>query len=155
VDIVRNGVVMGPVYDRYTAAGMGKISTGHAMPPTFRGMGPLATNLFFAAGEASLDDMIRSTERGLYITRFWSTHLERSKGCVVNGTTRDGVFMIEKGKISYPVKNLCFTQSYVEALANVEMVGRETRLMASEFGGIAMSVPALKIRNFKFIGSAD
>ena len=75
-----------------------------------------------------------------------------AKGCLVTGMTRDGAFMIEKGKITHPVKDLCFTQSYVEALKNVEMVGKERRLVASKFGGIALLVPAVKIRNFNFVG---
>jgi len=155
VEIVQNGVVMGPVYDRQTAARLGKSATGHAMPPTFRGMGALAGNLFMAGGEASLEEMIHSTERGLYVTGFWYTHLMSPRGCLVTGMTRDGAFMIEKGKITHPVKNLCFTQSYVEALRNVEMIGKERRLMASEFGGITLCVPALKIRQFNFTGPAE
>jgi PmbA protein len=154
LDIVLNGVVMGPVYDRYTAAMMGKTSSGHAIPPGFRGKGPLATNLFMAGGEAILEEMIASTERGLYITRFWYTRLARRKGCEVAGTTHDGVFWIENGKIAYPVNDLRFTQSYVEALKGVEMVGKERRLLASEFGGMAMRVPALKLREFNFTGIA-
>ena len=154
VDIVLNGVVMGPLYDRYTAAKMGKTSSGHAIPPGFRGKGPLATNLFMAGGEATLEEMIASTERGLYITRFWYTRLARRKGCEVAGTTHDGVFWIENGKIVYPVNDLRFSQSYVEALRGVEMVGKEQRLLASEFGGMAIRVPALKLREFNFTGTA-
>jgi PmbA protein len=154
VEIVQNGVVMGPVYDRYTAGIMGKTSSGHAMPPSFRGKGPLATNLFMAGGDATVEEMIASTERGLYITRFWYTRLARLKGCEVAGATHDGVFWIENGKIAYPVQDLRFSQSYVEALKGVQMVGKERRLLASEFGGMAMRVPALKIREFHFTGAA-
>lgn len=152
VEIVQNGVVTGPVYDRQTALRQGKIPTGHAMPPTFRGMRALAGNLFMEAGEASLEEMIHSTEKGLYVTGFWYTHLMSAKGCLVTGMTRDGAFLIEKGKITHPVKDLCFTQSYVEALKNVEMVGKERRLVASKFGGISLLVPAVKIRNFNLVG---
>jgi PmbA protein len=155
VSIVQNGVVNGPVYDRTTAARLGKISTGHAMPPTFRKTGPLATNLFMAEGEASVEEMIQATEKGLYISRFWYTHLVKPNGCLVNGLTRDGAFMIEDGQIRYPVRNLCFTQSYVEALKNVEMVGKETRLLGSTLGGISVRVPALKISKFNFIGAEE
>jgi PmbA protein len=66
--------------------------------------------------------------------------------------TRDGVFMIENGEITYPVKNLRFTQSYVKALADVEMVSRDTRVLISEPFG-ASRVPALKIKAFNFTGS--
>jgi predicted Zn-dependent protease len=66
--------------------------------------------------------------------------------------TRDGVFIVENGEIAHPVKNLRFTQSYVDALANVETIGRETRLLKSEYSGYAKCVPALKLSGFKFTG---
>lgn len=153
VDIVRNGVVISPVYDRLTAHKAGQTGTGHALPPTMRSMGPLATHLFMAPGPASIEALIQSTERGLYITRFWYTRLVHPRDCVVTGMTRDGVFMIEGGRLTQPMKNLRFTQSYVEALANVEAIGSETRLLIGEFGGFATRAPALKINHFKFTGS--
>jgi predicted Zn-dependent protease len=60
--------------------------------------------------------------------------------------------MVENGEIAYPVKNLRFTQSYVDALANVETIGRETSLLKSEYGSHAKCVPALKLNSFAFTG---
>lgn len=153
VDIVKQGVVMGPVYDRYSGAKMGKPSTGHATPINFRGFGPLAMNLFMAAGDLSVEDMIASTKKGLYINRFWYTRLVHPRDCVITGMTRDGVFMIEDGKVAYPVKNLRYTMPYVQALANVEVVGKASHLLVGEYGGIGTRVPALKIKGFTFTGS--
>ena len=85
---------------------MGKPSTGHATPINFRGFGPLAMNLFMAPGDASVEEMIASTKKGLYINRFWYTRLVHPRDCVITGMTRDGVFMIEDGEVAYPVKNL-------------------------------------------------
>ena len=153
VDIVQQGVVLGPVYDRYTGAKAGKPSTGHALPPGMRGFGPVAMNLFMAPGEMSVDEMIRSTQRGLYINRFWYTRLVHPRDCVATGMTRDGVFMIEDGELSYPVKNLRFTMAYVQVLANVEAVGKQSHLLLSEFGGLSQRVPALKVHGFAFSGS--
>ena len=73
------------------------------------------------------------------------------RDCVITGMTRDGLWLTENGQLTDPVKNLRFTQSYVEALAGVEMVGREARLFMSEFGP-AVRVPALKIKAFNFTG---
>jgi PmbA protein len=153
VDIVKNGVPLAPVHDRYTGVKMGVPSTGHALPPQMRGFGPVATRLFLAPGASSLPEMIRTTERGLYINRFWYTRLVHPRDCVITGMTRDGVFLIEDGELTYPVKNLRFTQSYVDALANVEAIGRETHLLAGEYGGISVRVPALKLKGFNFTGS--
>ena len=111
----------------------------------------MATNLFMREGDSTLEEMIASTQRGLYITRFHYTRLVHNRGCVMTGMTRDGTFMIENGQLSYPVKDLRFTQSYVEALAGVEAVGNRRRLMLNE-GGFATKVPALKLRHFNFTG---
>jgi predicted Zn-dependent protease len=61
--------------------------------------------------------------------------------------------MVEDGKITFPVKNLRFTQSYVEALAHVEAVGNVTHLLFRYDGKWPTQVPALKITNFNFTGS--
>ncbi len=152
VDIVKKGVVKGPVFDRITAKKMAGTTTGHALPSTMRSFGPIATNLFMSPGTSSNEEMIKSTKRGLYVSRFWYTRLVHPRDCVITGMTRDGVFLIENGELAYPIKDLRFTQSYVEALANLESVSNETRLLMSEFGGQATRVPGLKISKFTFTG---
>jgi predicted Zn-dependent protease len=101
-----------------------------------------------APGEASLQDMIASTDHGLLVTRF---HPVES---TITGMTRDGTFLIEDGEIAHPVKNLRFTQSIIEALQGTQMVGRDTEL-ASEFFFSASRVPALKVSSFNFSGRSD
>lgn len=155
INVVEKGIVGSPLYDTYTARKDGKESTGHATPLSF-GLGPFPFNIFMAGGENTVEEMIKSTKRGLYIATFWYTRPMHPRDAVITGMTRDGVFMIENGEIAYPVKNLRFTQSYVDALANVEMVSRETRQFISEFDqGInyASRMPALKISAFNFTGS--
>jgi len=148
VDIVTDGVVGDPVYNSYTGGKEGRLSTGHQGGPTG---GPSASNLFMKPGDQSVDQMIQSTERGLFITRFFYTRLVHSTGCVMTGMTRDGTFLIENGKLSHPVKDLRFTQSYVEALNGVEAVGREVKLLMNE-GAFSANVPALKLCSFNFTG---
>ncbi|HXQ37266.1 MAG TPA: metallopeptidase TldD-related protein, partial [Anaerolineales bacterium] len=152
VDIVRDGVIGSPVYDTYSARKEGKSSTGHASPSGWGLDTSFPINLFMGAGEHSVDEMIKSTERGLYIATFWYTRPMQPRDAVITGMTRDGVFMIENGEITYPVKNLRFTQSYIKALADVEMVSRDTRLIIGEPFGTSR-VPALKIKAFNFTGS--
>jgi predicted Zn-dependent protease len=62
--------------------------------------------------------------------------------------TRDGTFLIEHGQITKPVKNLRFTQSYLEALSNVEMIGDTAILHREWLGGI--SAPAIKVKEWSF-----
>jgi len=154
VPIVASGIAMTPVYDSFTAGReQGKQSTGHATPPSPQGrFGPAAMNLFMRPGLASLDDMIRSTKRGLYITRFWYTRTVHPRDAIVTGMTRDGTFLVRDGEIAHPVKSMRFTQSYVEALNNTEAIGATRRLLRSGFGG-ATSVPAVKLGQFRFTSS--
>ena len=148
VELVENGVVNAPVHNTYTAAQDGVASTGHQI--YFTGP-PIASNLFMRPGDKTVEEFIASTERGLYITRFFYTRLSHNRGCVMTGMTRDGTFLIENGEIRHPVKDLRFTQSYVDALNTVEGVGNEANLVLNEVG-FATRVPALKLGSFNFTG---
>ncbi len=155
VELVREGVPLAVVYDTLTASKQeDQVSTGHSIPPErARQMGPIPLNLFMAPGQATLDDMIASTERGLLITRFNYTRPVHPRDAIVTGLTRDGTFLIEKGEIAYPVKNLRYTQSYLQALAGTDMVGRESRTLKA-YVGVQQSV-ALKLDEFRFTGTTQ
>jgi predicted Zn-dependent protease len=153
VDLIRDGVFLGGVYDLRTAKQTGKAPTGHALPPP-NPEGPFPLNLFMDPGEATLEEMIASTERGVLVTRFHYTNIVHPVESTITGMTRDGTFWIERGEVAGPVKNLRFTQSVLEALANVEAIGRDTEL-ASEFFFSASRVPALRISSFNFTGRSD
>ncbi len=153
VDIITAGVPQGPVYDTLTASHESAMtSTGHALPApnTF---GPIPLHLVMGAGAATLDEMIRSTERGLLVSRFWYTRVVHPRDCVITGMTRDGLYLIEHGEVAYPVRNMRFTQGYVPALAGVESVGNELWTLGDELG--AARVPALKLREFTFTGTTE
>jgi predicted Zn-dependent protease len=143
VMLIEDGVARGVVYDSYTASKEGTQSTGHALPAP-NTYGPMPTHLFLATGDATLDDMIASTDRGILVTRFHYTNVIHEKQTIITGMTRDGTFLIESGKVVRPVKNLRFTQSVVEALSHVLMIGREAKLSEGP------CVPALKIEGFSF-----
>ncbi|MEN3012222.1 MAG: TldD/PmbA family protein [Dictyoglomus thermophilum] len=151
VDLIKNGVPIGPVYDTATAAKEGKKSTGHALPPPSWGPAPL--NLFFTPGEKTLEEIISETEKGILVTRFHyvNAFLDPIK-VLATGMTRDGTFLIENGKIKKPLKNLRFTQSFVEALANVVDISNEAILVPSM--GFS-KVPAIKVENFNFTGKTE
>jgi PmbA protein len=158
VDIVRDGVVGDTLYDRARAVKDGKTSTGHALPvinpfnPWLNAAryGPVPRHTFMGAGGSTLEEMIAGTERGIYVTRFWYCRPVHPRDAVVTGMTRDGTFLIEHGELTTPVCNLRFTQSYVEALAGAEMVGREVRREWADPG--IRSAPALKLAAFRFTG---
>lgn len=153
VDTIANGVALGVVYDTATAEKKDRqSSTGHATPPMMAAnMGPIPMNLFMATGDATLAQMIASTERGLLITRFHYTRPVHPRDAVVTGLTRDGTFLIENGEIAYPVRNLRYTQSYLAALAKTESVGSQLKTLGSYFG--TQRVPAIKLVEFTFTGA--
>jgi len=162
VDIVRDGVVGDAVYDRARAAKEeGKVSTGHALPaanpfnPWLNAAryGPVPLHAFMGTGESRLEDMIAGTEQGLYVTRFWYTRTVHPREAVMTGMTRDGTFLIEHGELTTPVRNLRFTQSYVEALAGTEAVGQEACRVWADPG--VLSAPALKLAAFRFTGATE
>ncbi len=152
VDLIKGGVAEAVVYDSHTAGKEGRASTGHGLPAP-NTYGPVPGHIFMAPGEASKEEMLETMERGLWVTRFHYTVPVHPKLAIVTGMTRDGTFLIEKGEVAYPIKNLRFTQSYIEALANVELVGRATRLQQSWFGGVR--APALKLAEFEFTGATE
>jgi PmbA protein len=155
VDLIDKGVARGVVYDSYRAAKEeGKSSTGHALPAP-NSMGPMPLNLFMATGDATLDAMIANTERGLYVTRFHYTRPAEPRSVVVTGMTRDGTFLVENGEIAYPVKNLRFTQSYLEALNHVQMIGSKARPLPGAVGLGCDRVPALQLGVFAFTGATE
>jgi PmbA protein len=153
VDLVREGTVLGGVHDRRSAKQAGTESTGHALPPP-NPEGAFPLNLFLQPGDASMDEMIGATERGLLVTRFHYSNVVHPREAVITGMTRDGTWLIQDGQAKHPVKNFRFTQSIIEALRDVEMVGRDTEL-ASEFFFASSRVPGLRISSFNFTGKSD
>jgi PmbA protein len=153
VDLIRDGVFLDAVYDRRTAKQSGGTSTGHALPPP-NTEGPFPLNLFMSEGDATVDEMIRATERGVLVTRFHYSNIVNPMESSITGMTRDGTFLIERGEIVGPVMNFRFTQSILDALLSVSLVGRQAEL-ASEFFFSASRVPALKIEAFHFSGRSD
>ena len=149
VPLIENGVAKGVVYNSYYANKAGVESTGHALPPN-NTFGPYPKNMVMSPGNSNLDEMISSTEKGILITHFWYINYLNPMKTMVTGTTRDGTFLIEDGKIKSAVKNMRIGQSILEAFSNVEMMSKDRKL-CPQFG-VVMYVPAMKIKDFTFIG---
>jgi predicted Zn-dependent protease len=145
--LVDQGVPKNLVYSRASAKIAKKKPTGHGFVlPNEYGEAPM--NLVFSGGKASLEDMIASTERGLLVTRLWYIREVDPYEKIMTGMTRDGLFLVEKGRIASAVRNFRFNQSILEMLRNVEMMGPAVRATGEE--AFEMVVPAMKIRDFHF-----
>ncbi len=152
VVLIDKGVAAGVVYDVNTALKDGVQSTGHAGGQFGGRWGPIPGNMFLAEGEGTLKDMIASTKKGLLVTRFHYTHCPDPTRVVATGTTRDGTFLIEDGRLSARVKNLRFTESMVEAFGRVESVSNSSRLTRDWWSTFSSVLPAVKIKDFTFTG---
>jgi predicted Zn-dependent protease len=148
VDLIKNGVATGVVYDMMTATKEGRPSTGHGLPAPNTD-GPFALNLFMAPGSVAKHDLVSGIKRGIWVTRFWYVRTVHPKLSIITGMTRDGTFLIENGKVTRPVKDLRFTQSMLEALDGTLAVGKTTKLQIGEFIG-ASRVPAVHLKAFTF-----
>jgi len=145
--LLDRGVPKNLVYSRATAKKMKTKPTGHGFSlPNEYGEAPM--NLVFAGGDKSVDDMVRSTERGILVTRLWYIREVDPYEKVLTGMTRDGTFLVENGRVTGGIRNLRFNQSVLEMLSNVEMLGPAVRAAGEE--SFEMVVPAMKVRNFHF-----
>lgn len=147
VPLVEHGVLKNLVYARHTAKKMNAEPTGHGMLlPNEWGEAPM--NLVFAAGNSSLEEMIRATERGVLVTRLWYIREVDPYEKILTGMTRDGTFTVEGGKVQHAIRNLRFNQSLKEMLNQVEMLGPAVRATGEE--SFEMVVPAMRVANFHF-----
>jgi predicted Zn-dependent protease len=153
---IENGVVKNLNYDRFWAQKMGKEPTHSGGGGGRGGFGGGGT-LKMLGGSASISDMIKSTERGILVTRFWYIRGVDPRTILNTGLTRDGTYLIENGKISHPVKNFRFNESPIFFLNNLEMMGPTMRINASEALGAGGStiMPAIKVREFTFSSLSD
>ena len=105
-------------------------------------------------GDATTEQMIASTPRGILVTRLWYLRQVDPRTELYTGLTRDGTFLIENGKVTKSVKNLRFNESPLFMLNNLEMLGRSERVAGTESGGNVV-FPALKVRDFNFTSLSD
>jgi predicted Zn-dependent protease len=147
IDWIDKGVLKNLSYSRYWAQKQGKEAT------------PQPGNLIMDGGSAaSVDDLIKGVERGVLVTRFWYIRSLDPQTLLVTGLTRDGLFLIEKGKVTRPVKNMRWNESPVVALNNLDAMTAAERTVSGEgVGGVGFSIvcPAARIREFTFTSGSD
>lgn len=133
---IENGVVKNLFYGRYWAQKKG-------VEPV-----PFPSNGIMEGTNQSLQDLIKSTERGILVTRLWYIRTVDPQTLLYTGLTRDGTFFIENGRIRYPIKNMRFNESPVIMLNNLEAIGQPERVNGN-------LIPPLKIRDFTFTSLSD
>jgi predicted Zn-dependent protease len=133
---VEKGVVKAVPVDRWWAAKNGLEAL------------PFSGSLVLEGGSGTLDDLVAGTERGLLVTHFFYIRSVNAQTGALTGLTRDGLWLVEKGKVVGPVQNFRFNDSPVNLLKNVEAMS------ASESAG-TMVAPAIRARDFRFTSKSD
>ncbi len=153
VPLLVDGALQGPVTDERWARKLGLPNTGHGRPQPSPA-GPMATNLYLAPGDKSPDQLVAGVEHGLWVTQFHYTNMIEPRSLTLTGMTRNGTFLIERGRVGPAVKNLRFTQSLVEALQRVTGIGDTLEVAGALFDGEVVC-PALRIEGFRFTSTTD
>lgn len=141
-DIIKDGKVAYLQYSRYWAQKQGKKAVGQP------------GNLLMAGGDKSTAELVKSTQKGILVTRTWYIRMVDPQTVLLTGLTRDGTFYIENGEIKHPVKNFRFNESPVIMLNNIEELGKPVRISGDE-SPFVMMIPPMKLRDFTFTSLSD
>ena len=100
-----------------------------------------------------LDSLVAGLERGLVVTRFWYIRMLEPQTLTLTGLTRDGVFLVEKGKIVAPVNNFRFNQSVTRMFADADGYGEPVRVSTED--GDLFGAPAVRCKAFHMASRSD
>ena len=146
ITLVDRGVLKAVTHDRRSAKKAGTVSTGHALPQP-NAYGGFPRNMQIMPGNSSLEKMVKNTKRGLLLGQFHYVNMLRPMELEITGMTRNGLWLIEDGRVVCAVKNLRFTETILNAFSRIEEIGSETAQCEAALGSF---VPAMKISGFNF-----
>ena len=137
---IDKGVLKNLYYDRQWATRQKKTPT------------PTAVNqsLVLEGTDTTVDEMIKSTRRGLLVTFFWYIRPVDPPTLLNTGMTRDGLFLIENGEIAGPVQNFRWNMSPIVGFNNVSAIGKPVPIHTGESydGPGTALVPPVRIEDF-------
>lgn len=138
--LIDRGVVERYVADTYTANKFHVPNTGH---PNF------PVNNIVDPGRASRAQLLASIERGVLVTRTWYERVIDPRTAAITGITRDGVYLIENGKLTRTLKNFRYNVAMVDALADVELSGTQVLSEPDSDTLVSTVVPDAKIARYR------
>jgi predicted Zn-dependent protease len=158
VPLVEKGVARGVVHDRQSAKWFGTTSTGHAADARRYSVGGHAGNLTMAGGDATREQLIASVKKGVLITRFHYTNTPDPKRAAMTGTTRDGTFLIEDGRITRALANVRYRMSALDLFAGIDLLGKQRLVRdwwsSNGMGSIVCLAPPVKVARATITGSS-
>jgi len=109
---------------------------------------PLSSSLVLEGGSGTLDALVAGTARGLLVTRFWYIRVVNPQTLQVTGLTRDGVWLVEDGKVVAPVSNFRFNDGPARVMQDVQA-------MSAPVPAGSMLAPAIRVGDFNFSSKSD
>jgi predicted Zn-dependent protease len=136
---IDKGILRSFAYDRFWAQKQGVAPTGT----------PGAGGVKFVGGTKSVDELIAGTQRGILVTHFFYIRFLDPRTVLLTGLTRDGTFLIERGKVTQPLKNFRWNESPLFMLNRIDEIGRAERVSVDQV------MPSLRVRDFNFTSLSD
>jgi predicted Zn-dependent protease len=136
---IEKGVLRNLAYTRFWAEKQGRQPTG----------APIVSGLALVGGTKSTEELIAGCERGVLVTHFFYIRSLDPRTVLQTGLTRDGAFLIEKGRITQSLKNFRWNESPLLMLNRLEEIGRPESTAAGRL------MPALRVRDFNFTSLSD
>lgn len=125
--LIEDGILKGYLQDSLNARLMGEESTGNGRRESFAHLPlPRMTNTYMLAGDKAPEEIIRSVKKGLYAANFGGGQVDITSGKFVFSMAE--AYMIENGKITYPVKGATLIGNGPDALTRVSMIGNDMAL---------------------------
>ena len=158
VPLVEDGIARGVVHDRQSSRWFGTRSTGHAADPRRYPPGGHAGNLVMRGDDATMEQLVGAVSRGILITRFHYTNTPDPKRATMTGTTRDGTFLIEDGRITRALANVRYTMSALDLFAGIDLLGPQRLARdwwsSNGMGSIVCLCPPIKVARATITGSS-
>ena len=125
--LIEDGILRGYMQDTLNARLMGVSPTGNGRRESFAHLPmPRMTNTYMLAGQDDPQDIIGSVKRGIYAANFGGGQVDITSGKFVFSASE--AYMIEDGKITYPVKGATLIGNGPDAMTRVSMIGNDLAL---------------------------
>jgi PmbA protein len=141
--IVDRGKLQTYLLDTYSARKLGKESTASASRGSSGGVGPATTNFILQPGAITPEDLLASTERGLYVTEMMGFGFNAVTGDFSRGA---GGFWIENGEKTFPVSEVTISLNLDELLKRIDAVANDLDLRTS------IATPTFRVRAMTVAG---
>lgn len=160
--LIENGILKGYMFDKLNAKLMNTTSTGNGRRESYAHLPmPRMTNTYMLGGNSTFDEIISSVDYGLYAPGFAGGQVDITSGKFVFSTSE--AYLIEKGKITRPVKGATLIGSGIETMQNISMVGNDMALdigvgicgKSGQSVPVGVGQPTLKVNNLTVGGTIN